>query len=96
MELRQLLAISGVFLLLGAALWWLRSKGLARYGTRPSRARKRTLESVERLTLGPQHSVHLVRVAGRALLLGTSPAGCSVLESFEWAQVESTPTPEGR
>jgi flagellar biogenesis protein FliO len=95
--IRQVLAVSGVLLLLGAALWWLRRKGLAQYGMRPSTgARKRTLESVERLALGPQHSLHLVRLAGRALLVGTSPTGCAVLESFEWASVESTRAPEVR
>ena len=41
--------------------------------------------------LGPQHSLHLVRVAGRALLVATSPAGSSVLESFEWASLETRP-----
>jgi flagellar biogenesis protein FliO len=88
--IRQVSAVSGVLLLLGAALWWLRRKGLAQYGMRPSTgARKRTLESVERLALGPQHSLHLVRLAGRGLLVGTSPTGCAVLESFEWAPVES-------
>ena len=71
--IRQVLAVSGVLLLLGAALWWLRRKGLAQYGTRSSTgARKRTLESVERLALGPQHSLHLVRLAGRGLLVGAS------------------------
>ena len=66
MEIRQLLAVSGVLLLMGVALWWLRSKGLAQYGMRPSSgARRRTLESMERLPLGPQHSLHLVRLAGR-------------------------------
>ena len=97
MEIRQLLAVTGVLLLLGAALWWLRRKGLAQYGIRPSTvSRKRTLESVERLALGPQHSLHLVRLAGRALLVGTSPTGCAVLESFDWAPVESTRASEVR
>ena len=95
--IRQVLAVSGVLLLLGGALWWLRRKGLAQYGTRSSTgARKRTLESVERLALGPQHSLHLVRLAGRGLLVGTSPTGCAVLESFEWAPVESVRASEVR
>jgi flagellar biogenesis protein FliO len=91
MEIRQLLAVSGVLLLMGVALWWLRSKGLAQYGMRPSSgARRRTLESMERLPLGPQHSLHLVRLAGRGLLVATSPTRCAVLESFELAPVEAT------
>jgi flagellar biogenesis protein FliO len=84
MELiRQVLAVSTVLSLLVVTLWWLRRKGLVRHGAGGSR--KGALQSVERLMLGPQHSLHLVRLAGRGLLVGTSPAGCTVLESFEWA-----------
>jgi flagellar biogenesis protein FliO len=88
MELiRQVLAVSAVLLLLAASLWWLRRKGLARHFSGGSR--KHALQAVERLMLGPQHSLHLVRLAGRGLLVGTSPGGCAVLESFEWASLES-------
>jgi flagellar biogenesis protein FliO len=95
--MRQVWAVSAVLALLAASLWWLRRKGLARF--RPRGARKRTILAVERLTLGPQHALHLVRLAGRGLLVGTSPAGCAVLESFEWSSLESRPpagTPEAR
>src|ERR1022692_4429077 len=88
MELiRQVLAVSAVLLLLAASLWWLRRKGLARHFSGGSR--KHALQAVERLMLGPQHSLHLVRLAGRGLLVGTSPAGCAGLERFEWASLES-------
>jgi flagellar biosynthetic protein FliO len=88
MELtRQMLAVTAVLLLLATALWWLRRRGLVRLG--PGSQRKQALQAVERLMLGPQHSLHLVRLAGRGLLVGTSPAGCTVLESFEWANLES-------
>jgi flagellar biogenesis protein FliO len=33
------------------------------------------------LSLTPQHSLHLVRVADRTLLVGLSPQGCNLLES---------------
>jgi hypothetical protein len=49
---------------------------------------------VERLALGPQHGVWLVRVGGRGILVGLSPAGCSVLESGDWSRFE-TPRPAG-
>jgi len=88
--MRQVWAVSAVLLLLAASLWWLRRKGLARYASRGSR--KQNLQAVERLMLGPQHSLHLVRLAGRGLLVGTSPAGCAVLESFAWPSPESGPT----
>jgi flagellar biogenesis protein FliO len=90
MELiRQMLAVSAVLLLLAACLWWLRRKGLVRHSSGGSP--KHALQAVERLTLGPQHSMHLVRLANRGLLVGTSPAGCAVLESFEWSNLESRP-----
>lgn len=82
----QVLAVVAVPSLLAVSLWWLRRKGLARWGSRGSR--QHTLQAVERLMLGPQHSLHLVRLAGRGLLVGTSPAGCAVLDSFEWRSLE--------
>ena len=87
--MRQVLAVSAVLSLLAAALWWLRRKGLVRHFR--GGARQPALQPVERLLLGPQHALHLVRLAGRGLLVGTSPAGCAVLESFEWASLESRP-----
>jgi len=86
-SMRQIMAVSAVLLLLAACLWWLRRKGLARYSQRGG-ARPRALQAVERVILGPQHSLHLVRLAGRGLLVGISPAGCALLESFEWASLE--------
>lgn len=70
----------------GASLggWWKRT-AFARGGLAAGRAQ---LERLDRLTLSPQHSIHLVRVAGRALLLGVSPAGIQVLARFS--------APEGR
>ena len=64
--MRQVWAVSAVLAVLAASLWWLRRKGLARF--RP-RGRKPTILAVERLTLGPQHALHLVRLAGRGLLV---------------------------
>ena len=79
---RQVWAVSSVLALLAVSFWWLRRKGMARFV--PRGPRRQTLQAVERLALGPQHALHLVRVAGRGLLVGTSPAGCAVLESFDW------------
>lgn len=41
---------------------------------------KRDLESIERLVLTPQHSIHLVRVKNRMLVVGLHPSGMSVLQ----------------
>lgn len=88
--MREISSVSAVLLLLAAALWWLRRKGLAGYRARGSGSpRGRTLQPVERLMLGPQHSLHLVRLGGRGLLVAASPAGCALLESFDWDHLES-------
>jgi flagellar biogenesis protein FliO len=71
---RQMAAVGAVFLLLGGLLWWMRRRGFAA----PGKARgARRMEVLERLSLGPQHSLHLVRWDGATLLVACSPAGCT-------------------
>jgi flagellar biogenesis protein FliO len=77
---RQVLSVLAVFALLGGALWALRRGGSASFGRWP-RAKKRvkSIESLERLALTPQHSLHLVRIEGRELVVATHPQGCVLL-----------------
>jgi flagellar biogenesis protein FliO len=83
--LQQALSVLLVLGLLGGTLFWLRRKGLARFGVRGmGRASDRQMQCLERLPLTPQHSLHLVRVAGKVLLIAVSPGGCSVLEGAGW------------
>jgi flagellar biogenesis protein FliO len=42
----------------------------------------RQLESIERLPLTPHHSLHLVRVEDRTVLVAVSPGGCSLLDTM--------------
>ena len=80
--IQQTLVVVFVLGLLGGTLYWLRSKGLARFnGKGMGRIGGRRMQTVERLALTPQHSLHLVSVSGRVLLIGVSPGGCSVLDS---------------
>ncbi len=83
--LQQLLAVALVLGLLVAAVWLLKRKGWARIsarGPRGSRADGQPrLEVIDRLVLTPQHSLHLVRLADRTLLVGLSPSGCNLLET---------------
>ena len=73
---RQTAAVGAVLALLAATLAWLRRRGLAL----PARKTAgRRLECLERLSLGPQHTLHLVRVGGTELLLASTPAGCSLV-----------------
>ncbi|HUO32435.1 MAG TPA: flagellar biosynthetic protein FliO [Bryobacteraceae bacterium] len=85
--IRQMLAVGTVLLLLALMLWYLRRKGLARFARATGRGR--TLQAVERVNLSPQHSLHLVRLADQGLLVGISPAGCTLLEKFAWESLES-------
>ncbi len=73
--LQQFAAVAGVLVVLVTGLGWLRRRGWA---ARPPK-RRRELECLERLTLGPQHSLHLVRARGRLVLVSASPAGCAVI-----------------
>ena len=79
--LQQLLAVALVLGALGALVWLLKRKGLAGGGVRVKRDVQTQLEVVGRLALTPQHSVHLIRLADRVLLVGLSPGGCSVLDT---------------
>jgi flagellar biogenesis protein FliO len=79
-EIGQMTAVAGVLTLLALTLWWLRRRGIA--GVRPARAATRRLECLERLPLGPQHTLHLVRLGETSLLVASSPGGCSLVGSF--------------
>jgi flagellar biogenesis protein FliO len=78
--IQQTLVVLFVLGLLGATLYWLRSQGMARFNGKIGRAGARRMQTIERLALGPQHSLHLVNVSGRVLLIAVSPGGCSVLD----------------
>jgi flagellar biosynthetic protein FliO len=79
--IQQMAAVALVLLLLGATLWVLRRRGFAGV-TLGKKSSGRRMECLERLSLGPQHTLHLVRVGEKELLLALSPSGCSLLESF--------------
>ncbi len=80
-QFNQLFAVVGVLMLLGASLYYLRSKGVARFVFKaPGMTAGRQLQSIERLPLTAQHSLHLVRVGGRTVLIAVSPGGCTVLD----------------
>jgi flagellar biogenesis protein FliO len=88
---QQLLAVAGVLGALCIVVWALKRKGLARInffgpggsprGTRGLRDSQTRLEVLDRLVLTPHHSIHLIRLADRTLLVGLSPSGCNLLET---------------
>ena len=86
---RQLLAVLLVLGLLAAALWWLRRKGGIGFTGGVGRGgRQRHVVLVERVSLTPQHALHLIHVADRALLVGTGPSGCGLIEGLAWKDLQ--------
>jgi flagellar biogenesis protein FliO len=84
-SVQQILAVLFVLGLLGGTLLWLRSRGLVRFaGVGVKRSGGRRMQSLERLPLTPQHSLHLVSVSGRVLLIAVSPGACTVLDGSTW------------
>ena len=88
-SVQQALAVLTVLGLLGAVLWWLRRRGMAQFAFKtPGGGKRRSIQVIERMSLTPQHSLHLVRVANRTMLIAASPSGCSILEGFAEASAE--------
>ena len=84
-DLQPVLAVLFVLGLLGGALYWLRAKGLARFnGKSLGRSETRQMRVLERLPLTPNHSMHIVSVGGRRLLVAVSPGGCTVVDAAAW------------
>ncbi len=72
--LQQLASVAGVLLALAAALWLLKNKQLVTV----RRTGMKQLEIVDRIALGPQHNLALVRVNGEMMLVGTGPGVCEI------------------
>ena len=76
------LAVLFVLGLLCGGMFLLRAKGLARFnGKGFGRQGAKQMQSIERLHLTPHHSLHLVSVGGRTLLIAVSPGGCTVVDN---------------
>jgi flagellar biogenesis protein FliO len=81
MDLAQQIAFVVIVLAALAALLKIaRDRGLARFNLpgRPSPTRRMAV--LERLSLTPNHSLHLVTVDDRTVLVSVSPGGCQILE----------------
>jgi flagellar biogenesis protein FliO len=79
----QMAAVAGVLGLLALTLWGLRRRGLAA-SLLPHRGSRHLVENLERLPLGPQHTLHLIRLGEEVLLVACSPGGCTVIANRPW------------
>ena len=75
--MEQLFAVLAVLGLLVLALLVLKTRGYASFRFPQRRRAGASLEVVERVMLTPQHSLHLVRIGDRHIVIAASPQGCS-------------------
>ena len=85
-DLQPILAVILVLSLLGGALFYLRRRGIASFNGFPAGSGRqavnsRQLKVVERVPLGAQHALHLVRVGDKLILVATAPGSCQVLDA---------------
>jgi flagellar biogenesis protein FliO len=77
---QQIAGVILVFALLGVLVWYAKGRSFAL----PIRStRPRRMEILERLVLSPQHSLHLINVDGRTILIGVSPGSCQMLNDLK-------------
>ena len=70
--------------LLGALLYALRRRGMASFSVLPARqGTPRQMKVVERVPLGAQHALHLVRVGEKLILVATAPGSCQLLDTIQ-------------
>lgn len=95
--LPQFCAVLAVFALLGLTLWWLRKRGALQLNSKlpfrlpkaPPGRRGKMLEYLDSLALSPTHSLNVVKMADRVILVGTSPSGFYLVESSSWKSMQS-------
>jgi flagellar biogenesis protein FliO len=85
MDATALAGICVVFGLFGLLLFTLKRGGMATFsaGLLPKRTDTRDLEVLERISLTPTHSLHLVKARGRTLLISTAPQACHCLAELD-------------
>ena len=87
--LTSLISLALLLAVLGALVWWVRRAS-------PLGARQgRHLEIVETVALGPSHSLHLLRLGERVLLLAASRERCELISELESLPPEA-PAAEAR
>jgi flagellar biogenesis protein FliO len=81
---QQILAVFLVLALLMGTLILLRRKGIAQFsgGFRKIPGKAREMRILERIAVGPQHSLLLVHVRNSVFLIGLSPSGCDKIDVF--------------
>jgi flagellar biogenesis protein FliO len=74
--LQQSAALLAVFGLLGTAFWFVKMR--RQPGLGPGRDRR--MQVIERVALSPQHTLCLVKVGERIVMIGTAPSSCQLID----------------
>lgn len=77
--LQQGFALVFVFGLLGVALWFVKTRQSPNLRLRG----EKKMQLVERVSLTPQHSLCLVKVGERVIMIATAPTSCQLIQTLE-------------
>jgi flagellar biogenesis protein FliO len=80
--IQPIAAVALVLSMLAGALYFLKKRGAASFhlpGSGSRRGGSRQMEVIERVTLSPQHALHLVRIGDRTVVVATAPSSCRLL-----------------
>lgn len=87
--LRQSLAVIFVLFLLVGVLLWVRRLDIATLLKSRAASAERRMQLVERLVLTPQHSLQLVRISDRMLILAVHASGIQLLRDVSDVETET-------
>jgi flagellar biogenesis protein FliO len=76
---QQGVALVVVFGLLGTALWFVKRRQNPSLRVRG----ERRMQVLERVALTSQHTLCLVKVDGRLIVIGTAPSSCQAIQTVE-------------
>ncbi len=86
---RQFLGVLVVLGILVTALYLMKQKGLVRFtGARVLGGGERMVKVIERVPLTAQHTVHLVQIGQRRVLISSSPGSCQLITEISEHEAE--------
>lgn len=86
---RQFLGVLLVLAILVIALYLLKQRGIVRFtGARVLGGADRVVKVIERVPLTAQHTVHLVQIGQRRVLISSSPGSCQLITEISEREIQ--------
>jgi len=86
---RQFLGVLLVLAILVTALYLLKQRGIVRFtGARVTGGADRVVKVIERVPLTAQHTVHLVQIGQRRVLISSSPGSCQLITEISEREID--------